>query len=117
MAGVSSQGTYFSFAGAIYTITSVTVNGGSERDRVVAPHMGLGPNDQEPFYYLHKRQDNLPTVDVDYIGGSIPGVGVSASLAVSGKIALSGTATCTSSRVVSSAGEIVRGSASFRVQV
>jgi|694.fasta_scaffold01162_72 hypothetical protein len=117
MAGVSSQGTYFAFAGSNYTVTSVTVNGGAERQRVSAPHMGLGPNDTEPFYYLHRSVDSLQTVDVDYIGQTIPSVGASATLTVSGRIAITGTATCVSSQVTASVGDIVRGTASFRVQV
>jgi len=117
MAGVSSQGTYFAFAGSNYTVTSVTVNGGAERQRVSAQHMGLGPNDTEPFYYLHKSVDSLPTVDIEFIGAGIPSVNAAGSLAVSGKVAFAGTATCVSSQVTASFGDIVRGSASFRVQV
>jgi hypothetical protein len=117
MAGVSSQGTSFTFGVSAYTITSVTVNGGAERQRVSAPHMGLGPNDTEQVYYLHRSVDSLPTVDVDYIGQTIPSVGASATLTVSGRIAFTGTATCVTSQVTASVGDIVRGSASFRVQV
>jgi len=117
MAGVSSQGTYFAFAGASYTITSVTVGGGAERQRVSAPHMGLGVNDTEPFYYLHKSVDSLPTVDIEFIGQSIPAVNAVGAIAVSGTVGFSGTATCVSSQITASFGDIVRGSASFRVQV
>jgi hypothetical protein len=117
MAGFSSQGTSFTFGVSAYTITSVTVNGGAERQRVSAPHMGLGPNDTELVYYLHKSVDSLPTVDIEFIGAGIPSVNVSAALAVSGKVAFSGIATCVSSQVTASVGDIVRGSASFRVQV
>jgi len=117
MAGVSSQGTSFTFGLSTYTVTGVTVNGGAERQRVSAPHMGLGPNDTEPFYYLHKSVESLPTVDVQFIGQSIPSVGASAALSVSGRIAISGTATCISSQVTAALGDAVRGTASFRVQV
>jgi hypothetical protein len=116
MAGVSSQGTSFTFGVSAYTITSVTVNGGAERQRVSAPHMGLGPNDTEPFYYLHKSVDSLPTVDVEFIGQTIPSVGDVGALSVSGRVAFSSTAaTCVSSQVTASLGDIVRGSASFRI--
>jgi hypothetical protein len=117
MAGVSSQGTSFTFGASAYTITSVIVNGGAERQRVSAPHMGLGPNDTEPFYYLHKSVDSLPTVDIEFIGAGIPSVNAVAALVVSGKVAFSSAAaTCVSSQVTASFGDIVRGSASFRVQ-
>jgi hypothetical protein len=118
MAGVSSQGTTFSFGGGSYSVTSVTVNYGQERGRVSGAHMGLGPDDPEQVYYTHKTVDSLPTVDVEYITASaIPLVNASGSLVVGGKIAFSGNATCISSQVTASVGELVRGSASFRVQV
>lgn len=117
MAGISSQGTTFSFGGGSYTITSVTVNLGQERNRVSGAHMGLGPEEAEPFYYTHKTVDSLPTVDVEFISGSQPAVNASGNLAITGKVAFSGAATCISSQVTASVGELVRGSASFRVQV
>ena len=117
MAGVSSQGTSFTFGLSAYTITSVSVDLGQERERVSGAHMGLGPNDIESVYYLHRTADSLPTVQVDFIGQSAPTVGTTAMLAVSGKIAFGGLATCTSAQVTASLGEIVSGSASFRVQV
>lgn len=115
MAGSSSQGTTFSFGGASYTITSVTVNLGQERGRVAAPHLHMGPNDVEPWAYSHRTADELPTVDIEFIGSSAPAVNATGSLAVAGKLAYSGNATCISSQVTASVGDIVRGSASFRV--
>lgn len=118
MAGVSSQGTTFTFGGGSYSITSVTVNYGQERGRVSGAHMGMGVNDVEPVYPMHRTADSLPTVDVEYITASaIPQVNATGSLSVSGKIAFSGSATCVSSQVTASVGDLVRGSASFRVQV
>lgn len=117
MAGTSSQGTFFTFGPSAYTITSVTVDLGQERERVSGAHMGLGPNDIEPVYYLHRSVDSLPTVQVEFIGSSAPSVNASATLAVAGKLAFSGPATCISSQVSASLGELVRGSASFRVRV
>lgn len=117
MAGFSSQGTSFAFAATVYTITSVTVDYGRERERVSGAHMGLGPNDIEPSYYQHRSADSLPTVQIDFIGASAPTVNHSAVLSVAGKMAFYGVATCVSSQVSASLGELVRGSASFRVQV
>lgn len=117
MAGTSSQGTSFTFGGSAYTITSVTVDLGQERERVSGAHMGLGPNDIEPVYQLHRSVDSLPTVQVEFIGGSAPAVGAFGPLAVSGKVGFSGQSTCIASQVSASLGELVRGSASFRVWV
>lgn len=117
MAGTSSQGTSFTFGVSAYTITSVSVDLGQERERVSGAHMGLGPNDIEPVYLLHRSVDSLPTVQVEFIGASAPSVGASAMLAVSGQLAFAGGATCIASQVSASLGELVRGSASFRVRV
>lgn len=117
MAGTSSQGTSFTFGASAYTITSVSVDLGQERDRVSGAHMGLGPNDIEPVYQLHRSVDSLPTVQVEFIGASAPSVGATATLTVSGKIAFTGPSTCIASQVSASLGELVRGSASFRVRV
>jgi hypothetical protein len=117
MAGVSSQGTTFSFAGSVFTITSVQVQSGSERQRVSAPHMGLAANAFEPTFVTHRTIDELPTVSIEYIGSARPEINTSGSLSVTGRLTFSGTATCTSSQVGAAVGELVRGSASFRVQV
>lgn len=118
MAGTSSQGTSFTFGVSAYTITSVTVDLGQERERVAGAHMGLGPNDIEPVYYLHRSVDSLPTVQVEFIGASAPAVNATGALTVAGKIGFSSTAaTCIASQVSASLGELVRGSASFRVGV
>jgi hypothetical protein len=118
MAGVSSQGTTFTFGGGTYSITSVTVNYGQERTRISGAHMGMAADGIEPVYYGHRTVDSLPTVDVEYITASaIPQINATGAISVSGKVAFSGTATCVSSQVTASVGDLVRGSASFRVQV
>lgn len=119
MAGTSSQGTSFTFGASAYTITSVSVDLGQERERVSGAHMGLGPNDIEPVYYLHRSVDSLPTVQIDFIGASAPAVNATGTLTVSGKLAFGPytAATCIASQVSASLGELVRGSASFRVGV
>lgn len=117
MAGTSSHGTSFTFSASTFTVTSVTVDLGQERDRVSGAHMGLGPNDIEPVYYLHRSVDSLPTVQVEFIGVSAPAVGATGTLTVSGKVSFTGPSTCIGSQVSASTGEIVRGSASFRVLV
>lgn len=115
MAGVSSHGTTFSYRGATMQVTSVSVDYGRERPRVSVPHMGLLDSDYEPFIYAHRTEDNRPVVAVEYIGGTIPAVDSTGALSVTGRIAYSGTATCISSVVRGAVGDLVRGSASFRV--
>jgi hypothetical protein len=115
MAGESSQQTYFSFAGAAFTATSITVNNGNEREFVPVAHMGLGPNDVEQIVRLHKTAASLPTIDLDFIGSSAPTIDTIGSLSITGKISFSATVVCTASQVTAAFGDIIRGSASFRV--
>jgi len=115
MAGVSSHGTTFTFNGAAFTVTSVQVDYGQERRFVGGGHMGLAVNDFEPVYRTHRTEDERATVDIEYLAGSIPTVNATGTLSISGRISFSGQATCVSSQVVAAVGELVRGSASFRV--
>jgi hypothetical protein len=144
MAGVSSQGTLFTFSGSPYTVTRVTVSSGSsggggtnERNRVSAAHLGSDPDTVEPFFYLW-QPDPAGTgrlsgvagttatgttatvvesqVEIDFIGASRPVVGSVGSVVVSGAVNLSfAGATCMASSVTAAVGEIVRGSATFKV--
>lgn len=77
--------------------------------------MGMAANDVEDVVYLHKTQENYPTVEIDYIGESPPSVQAYGTIAIGGKFTFSGPATCVSSSVRLSVGDMVRGSASFRV--
>ena len=115
MAGISSHGTTFSFNSTIFTVTSVQVNYGQERRFVGGGHMGLAVNDFEPVYLTHRTEDERATVDIEYLAGTIPAVNATGTLSISGRISLSGQATCVSSQVVAAVGELVRGSASFRM--
>jgi hypothetical protein len=117
MAGTSSQGTTFTFNNATLAVTSVQVSFASGRQRVSAPHMGLGPNDYEPTYVTHRTLDELPTVEIEYIGQTAVAINSSGQLSVTGKLSFSGTATCISSSIGAAVGQLVSGSASFRVQV
>lgn len=115
MAGISAHGTTFSFSGQTFHVTSVAVDYGQERQRVSSAHMGLGANDREPFVRMHRTEDNLPIVSIEYITGSIPAVGDTGTLSLTGRLSYSGGATVVTSVVAGRVGDLVRGSASFRV--
>lgn len=142
MAGVSSQGTYFSFAGSSYTATRITVSEGdggnsgsssggssSQRQRVSIATLASDPNGYEPFIPIWLPDpasigDSTPggaertkSVEVDYIGQTQPTAGTVGTVSISGRISFSGQATCTGSSLTASVGDIVRGSASFTVKV
>lgn len=112
----SSQGTTFSFIASTFTVTSIAVNYGQERERVRIPHMGMAAGDVEDVVYLHKTQENYPTVEIEYLGTAPPSLQAYGTLAIGGSaFSYSGPATCVSSNVRLSVGDVVRGSASFRV--
>ena len=118
MATVSTGG--ISFGGVNFTATSITVDSGQEPNLISGGHLGLGVDDFEPLYeQVYKSQNEFPTVSVEYIGGTRIDVGAEGALSVTGaglEISSDGNATCISSRVSASVGELVRGSASFRLR-
>jgi hypothetical protein len=117
MAGLSSQGTTFTFNGSTFASTSVRYVGGAERSTVSAPHMGMGRDDFEPTYITHRTADERPNVEVEFISGTPPAVGAVGAISVAGAFSFAGAvATCVSVQVTASVGDLVRGSASFRVQ-
>lgn len=135
MAGTSSQGTTFSFSGASYIATRITVTegdgggaagGSSQRQRVSIATLGSNPNGYEPFLHIWQpdpagegggAEGKTKTVDVDFIGQEQPAAGATGTVSIGGKFVFLGQATCTGSSLTAAVGDIVRGSASFRVKV
>lgn len=139
MAGASSQGTLFTFRGSPYTVTRVTVGSGtgggsSERNRVSAAHLGSDPDQAEPFFYLWQPDPAgkgalagvsgttatgtvvESQVEIDFIGASRPAVGSTGAVAITGAVNMAfAGATCMASSVTAAVGDIVRGSATFKV--
>jgi hypothetical protein len=136
---ISSQGTTFTFAGSVYTVTSVAVNyggsagGAQQRQRVSAAYLDSDPTKAEPFLEIWQPDPagdgRLATdggtsatavqhsVQIDFIGTSPPAYRATGTLAIAGPVVLSfSAATCESSSVNLAAGDIVRGSATFTVQ-
>lgn len=117
-----SQGTSFVFSGAAYTVTRVSVNKqweGQNRNKISTAHLGSDIDEEEPYVFgFAPRSDNLgSTVEVDFLGNGPPSPGSSGSLTVSGGASFSTTAaTCLSSSVTAAVGDIVRGTASFRIK-
>lgn len=119
-----SQGTSFSFSSTNYTVTRVTVQRGSaagsqNRQRISTAHLGSNPDQEEPYLEIWQpRADEGGggnSVDIDFLGTAAPTVGNTGTLTISGGISLSTTATCASSTVTAAVGDILRGSASFRI--
>ena len=110
MAGISSQGLTFTFAGSTLTVTSVQVN--DTQDLIDGSHLGIGPNQRREFVggFATDRE-----VTVDYISTNILTAGASGALSITGPINFSGNATCASASLGGSVGALVSGSATFRV--
>ena len=118
-----SQGTSFVFSGTTYTCTRVSVNlqwTGNTRNKISAATLSSSIDAEEPFVYgfLPYSDDTPSTVDIDFLGSTAPSIGATGSLTVSGGAGFSTTsATCASSSVTAQVGDLVRGSASFKVKV
>lgn len=120
---VLSQGTSFTFNFTPYTVTRVTVQRGgsanSNRQRVSTAHLGSDPDKEEPYLEIWQPNANDGggnTVDIDFLGGSMPTINATGTLTISGGLSFSWTAaTCASSSVTAAVGDIIKGSASFKI--
>lgn len=107
---ISAQGLTFTFAGSTLSVTSVNVSDNTEL--IDATDMGVAPGGNRIYV-------NGFTVDreitIDYFDSDILTAGLSGALQISGPISFSGTATINNSTLGGSVGDLVRGSATFRV--
>lgn len=115
-----SQGTGVSFGGTAYTVTRVSVNLQSQisqRPKISTAHLGTSIDSEEPFVLGFKVRaiDSPSQVEIEFLGASAPSVGASGSLSVSGGASYSGNATCVSSVVTATTGELIKGTAVFRI--
>lgn len=110
MAGVSSQGLTFTFAGSPLVVTSFAVNDTNEL--IDGTHLGIAPGGSREYVggFATDRE-----VTCDYISTDILAAGSSGSLSITGPVSFSGTATIQSSSITGSVGSLVSGSATFRV--
>ena len=110
MAGISSQGLTFTFAGSTLTVTSVQVN--DTQDLIDGSHLGIAPNGRREYVggFATDRE-----VSIDYISTNILTAGTSGALAITGPINFTGNATMANSSIGGSVGALISGSATFRV--
>lgn len=113
MAGISAQGTTFTFAGSALTITSVQVN--DSQDLIDGSHLGIPPAGRREWVggFATNRE-----VTVEAIYNSSAGLvlaGTSGALSVAGPISFTGNATVQSSSIGGSVGDLVKGSITFKV--
>jgi hypothetical protein len=117
-----ATGVVFNFAGATYTVTSVTYalgETGGGADLIDASHLGLTTG--ASVISLSRPLLGTPggdtgkTVSIEYIGTAPVAQNATGTLSITGPISVSATATCQSSSVTLTLNDIVRGSAEFQL--
>jgi hypothetical protein len=117
-----SNGTTFVFAGATYTVTSITysITDNAATDQIDVSHLGQSAGSTvltmaRPL--KGSAGDTGKEVSIEYLAasGSPIAQGATGTLAITGGITLSVSATCKSSSVTLTINDAVRGSASFQV--
>jgi len=118
----SGSGTTFSFGGTNFTVTSITYTVGSTgggTDNIDISHLGqtTGASVLSIARPLVGTQggDTGKTVSVEYIGTSVIAQNATGTLAITGGISVSATATCNSSSVSLTVNDAIRGSAEFQL--
>ena len=111
----NSQGITFTFNGVGYTATSIAVSRSRGENDISTTDLASGS-----FRRLRAGKLNSVEIKVDWIGGTIPPVKTLGAFAMtgtdigaspfSGRMAL-----CTGLSISGSAGELIRGSATFKV--
>lgn len=113
----SSQGTgNFTFGGASFQITSLEVSASAAQTDV--SHLGLAVNSKRIF----KKSPlvDSPEVKIDFIGNTLPAVGTKSAFVLTGNFASTKAsdctkAICTQASVKAAVGEIIKGSATFKL--
>jgi hypothetical protein len=110
MAGISAQGLTFAFGGSNLTVTSVQVS--DTQELLDGSHLGIAPGGRKEFVggFATERE-----VTIDYISTNVLAAGTSGNLAISGPMSFSGVATLSSASIGGSVGDLIKGSATFRV--
>ena len=117
-----SSGTTFTFAGTGYTVTSITysITDQAAADQIDVSHLGQTAGStvltlSRPL--KGSAGDTGKEVTIEYLASSGTPIaqGATGTLAITGGISLSVTATCKSSSVTLTVNDAVRGSAAFQV--
>ena len=113
---VSSQSGDFTFNSVTYKITSLDVSGTASQTDI--SNLGLAAGSKRIF-----RQSPLsdsPEVKIDFIGNTLPAVGTKAVFVLTGSFSSTKAgdctkAICTQASVKAAVGEIIKGSATFKL--
>lgn len=115
MAFEVSQGIKFTFASVVYTATSIAVSRSRGENDISTTDLAVGS-----FRRLRAGKLNSVEIKVDWIGGTIPPIKTVQTFAIEGpNIGASDftgrKALCTGLSVTGAAGDMIKGSATFKV--
>lgn len=108
MAGVAAQGVTFNYAGTTLTITSFNVQ--DQVDNADGTHLGIATGGRREYVPTFVQRE----ISCDYISTGIIGT-QSGAISISGPVSFSGNATLTQSTVTGQVGDLIKGSATWRV--
>lgn len=108
MAGVAAQGVTFNYAGATLTITSFNVQ--DQIDNADGTHLGIAQGGRREYVPTFVQRE----ISCDYIATTNITT-QSGAISISGPVSFSGNGTLTQSTVTGQVGDLVKGSATWRV--
>lgn len=108
MAGVAAMGVTFTYAGSSVTITSFNVN--DQVDNADGSHLGIATGGRREYVPTFVQRE----ISCDYIATTNITT-QSAAISISGPVSYTGNATLQSSTVGGTVGDLIKGSAVWRV--
>lgn len=108
MAGVAAMGVTMSYAGQTLTITSFNVN--DQIDNADGSHLGIAAGGRREYVPTFVQRE----ISCDYIATTVVSAQTGA-ISISGPVSFSGGATLQSSTVGGALGDLIKGSATWRV--
>jgi len=108
MAGVAAMGVTLSYNSQSVTITSFNVN--DQIDTADGSHLGIASGGRREYVPTFVQRE----ISCDYISTSLI-TQQSAAISITGPVSFSGNATLTSSTVGGTVGDLIKGSATWRV--
>jgi hypothetical protein len=108
MAGTAAMGVSMTYAGTTLTITSFNVN--DTIDNADGSHLGIAPGGRREYVPTFVQRE----ISCDYIGATVVSA-QTGSISISGPVSFTGGATLQSSTVSGALGDLIKGSATWRV--
>ena len=108
MAGVAAMGVTMTYASASLTITSFNVN--DQVDNADGSHLGIATGGRREYVPTFVQRE----ISCDYIAATLITT-QTGSISITGPVSFSGNATLVSSTVGGTVGDLIKGSATWRV--